>query len=75
MKNQLFPHITTKPDVRFGQPVIEGTRTPVALVIGKIAGGMTVEEIMKEYDLKKEEVYAALQYAANIVSNEVVATV
>lgn len=74
MKNQIFPHITVTQGVRFGKPVIAGTRTPVAVVIGKIAGGMTVEEVMREYNLKKEQVYAALKYAAEIVANEDIAT-
>lgn len=74
MKHQLFPHIIVKEGVRFGKPVIAGTRTPVAVVVGKIAGGMTIEEVMREYDLKKEEVYATLQYAANIIANDDVAT-
>ena len=66
--------ITVKKNVRFGKPVIAGTRTPVAVVIGKIAGGMTVDKVMHEYDLTKKQVYAALKYAADIVAHEDVAT-
>ncbi len=74
MKNQIFPQITVTKNVRFGKPVIAGTRIPVALVMGKIAGGMKVEEVMQEYDLTQKQVYAALKYAAEIVANEDVAT-
>lgn len=74
MKKQLSSQITIKTGVRFGKPVIKGTRIPVATIVGKIAGGMTVNEVMKEYELKKEDVYAALQYAADIVANEDIAT-
>lgn len=40
--------------------MIKGTRVPVDLVIGKLAGGLTAEEVMKEYDLKREDVLNAL---------------
>lgn len=70
---QLFDQITVNPKVRFGKPVITGTRVPVDLVIGKIAGGMEIPQVMKEYELTKDQVYAALRYAAKILSNEEVA--
>lgn len=56
--------------VRFGKPVIKGTRVPVDLILGKLAGGMTYEEVMSEYDLTKEDILAALDYAAKHLSNE-----
>ncbi len=60
-QKNIFPNITVDPEVRFGKPVIEGTRVPVDLIVGKIAGGMTVEEVVREYDLKKLQVLAALR--------------
>lgn len=65
--------ITIDAKVRFGKPVIEGTRVPVNLVVGKIAGGMTVDEVGKEYDLTKTQVLAALRFAADLVSQEEIA--
>lgn len=56
--------------VRFGKPVIKGTRVPVDVVLGKLAGGMTFEEIIKEYDLTKKDVLNAINYAANVVAKE-----
>lgn len=64
---------TVNAKVRFGKPVIEGTRVPVDLVVGKIAGGMSVDEVRREYDLSKDQVLAALRYAADLVSQEEVA--
>lgn len=69
-QKNIFPNITIDPGVRCGKPTIEGTRVPVDLIVGKIAGGMTVEEVVREYDLKKLQVLAALRYAASIVSRE-----
>lgn len=70
---EIAPHITVSPKVRFGKPVIVGTRVPVDLVVGKIAAGMAVGEVIKEYDLTREQVLAALRYAADLVSQEEVA--
>jgi len=70
MNQQIFEHITIQPDVRFGKPVIAGTRVPVDLVVGKVAGGMTIEEIMQEYGLTREQVQATLKYAAHLVAEE-----
>lgn len=70
MKRQLTNKITVDPKVRFGKPVIEGTRVPVDLIVGKIAGGMIIEEITKEYSLTREQVQAALKYAAELVASE-----
>lgn len=75
MITELFPHIAIDPSVRFGKPVIKGTRVPVDIVVGKIAGGMTVEAIMAEYDLTREQVFAALKYAAKLVAEEELAFV
>lgn len=69
-QKNIFPNITVDPGIRFGKPVIEGTRVPVDLVVGKIAGGMALDDVMKEYDLKKQQVLAALRYAADIVARE-----
>jgi len=72
---EIAPRITIDERVRFGKPVIKGTRVPVELIIGKLAGGMTYEEVMSEYDLLKEDILAALDYAAKHLSGEEVRAV
>jgi uncharacterized protein (DUF433 family) len=72
---EIAPRITIDERVRFGKPVIKGTRVPVELIIGKLAGGMTYEEVMSEYDLSKEDILAALDYAAKHLSGEEVRAV
>jgi len=57
---EIAPRITVDEKVRFGKPVIAGTRVPVDLIVGKLAGGMTVEQVMEEYALVREDVLAAL---------------
>ena len=63
-----FDRITAEPDKMGGMPCIRGLRIPVATVVGMIANGMSVEEIVAEYpDLDKDDVYEALAFAAEAV--------
>ena len=57
---EIANRIISDEKVRFGKPVIKGTRVPVDLVLGKLAGGMTYEEVMAEYALTKEDILAVL---------------
>lgn len=75
MIKEFFPYIAVDPAVRFGKPVIQGTRVPVDVVLGKIASGTTTEAVMAEYDLTREQVLGALKYAAKLVAEEELAVV
>jgi uncharacterized protein (DUF433 family) len=55
--------IVIDPEIQHGKPVIRGTRVPVARLLGGLAGGMTTEEVMREYDVSEADVLAALRYA------------
>jgi uncharacterized protein (DUF433 family) len=59
--------IVIDPKIQHGKPIVRGTRVPVARVIAELAGGMTREELMREYDISAEDVAAALAYAADLV--------
>ena len=61
MNPQGMDTITTQMAILGGKPVIKGTRVPVTLVIEELGGGTTMEEIMKEYDLTRAQVQAALK--------------
>lgn len=67
---EIAPRITVDDEISFGKPVIQGTRVPVALVVGKLAGGMSLAEIAEEYDLQPEDILAALAYAARLLDDE-----
>src|SRR5690242_16679281 len=62
--------IAIDPAICHGKPVIRGTRTPVSLVVGSLAGGMTFEEVQREYDLTIEDIRAALKFAGELVDQE-----
>ena len=59
--------ILTDPGICHGKPVIAGTRVPVAIVVGSLAGGMSFEEIQREYDLSREDIRAALAFVGALV--------
>ncbi len=67
---QIARRIAVDETVRFGKPVIKGTRVPVELVVAKLAGGMTMKAVQEECDLTKADVLAALEYAAKMLAAE-----
>jgi len=69
---ELAPGIVVDPTVRFGKPIIAGTRITVQEVLGALAGGMTTEELKKEYGLTGENVQAVLRYVALFLSDEAI---
>ncbi|MBF6589378.1 MAG: DUF433 domain-containing protein [Ktedonobacterales bacterium] len=69
---EIFPGITVNPLVRFGKPVVRGTRVPVDELVGKVASGMTVEAVASEYGVTSADVCAALGYAARRLAEEIV---
>ena len=62
--------IVIDPTICHGKPVIRGTRTPAAIVVGSLAGGMSFEDVQREYDLTIEDVRAALKFASELVDQE-----
>jgi uncharacterized protein (DUF433 family) len=67
------PHIEVRADVMMGKPCFAGTRIPVYLILQKLAAGETVDEILAAYpQIKAEHVRAALEYAAQLATEEIV---
>jgi uncharacterized protein (DUF433 family) len=67
---ELAPGIVVDPGIRFGTPVIQGTRVAVELVLAGLGGGMDLDEVAEEYALTREDIRAALSYAARVVASE-----
>jgi uncharacterized protein (DUF433 family) len=60
-----FPRITVNPRVMAGKPCIRGMRFPVSNVIAELAGGASVEDILREFPyLEREDIAEALRFAA-----------
>ncbi|MEW6251684.1 MAG: DUF433 domain-containing protein [Planctomycetota bacterium] len=62
--------INIDPAVCHGRPVIRGTRVPVAVITGSLAGGMSVDQVAAEYDLTLADIQAALAYVTELVESE-----
>ena len=62
--------VVIDPEIQHGKPVIRGRRVPIARIVGGLAGGMTKEEVMREYEVTEEDVLAALRYAADLIEAE-----
>jgi len=68
----IAPRVAVDPVIRFGKPVIQGTRVQVSVVVGAVASGDSWEEIAREYGINEEDIRAALAYAANRLEEETV---
>ena len=57
--------ITVDPNRMRGLPCIRDTRVTVSAVLGQLAAGATVEDVLSDYPyLERDDVLAALEYAA-----------
>ncbi len=57
--------ITQRPDTMGGKPCIRGMRVTVGMIVGQIAAGASVEQLLAEYPyLEREDITQALRYAA-----------
>ena len=66
--------ITIEPGKRSGQPCIRGLRITVHDVLGYLAAGMTIEEILEDFPmLTREDILACLAYAADAEGGKLVA--
>jgi uncharacterized protein (DUF433 family) len=62
--------IVIDPAIQHGKPVIRGTRVPIVRILGGLAGGMSIEEISREYGVTEADVRAALTYASEVIDQE-----
>jgi uncharacterized protein (DUF433 family) len=73
IRHHLFDRITMDPEKCFGKPCIRGLRMPVASVLAYLSGGMSIEEMLKEWpELEREDIYQALGFAAAMMEERVV---
>ena len=57
--------ITQKPEVMGGKACIRGMRVTVAMIVGQIGGGVSIDDLLSDFPyLEREDVYQALRYAA-----------
>ena len=69
-KNKLLEHIVMNPKIMVGKPVIKGTRLTVQYILGLLASGEAIEEILKEYkNLTREDIIACLLFATEALED------
>jgi uncharacterized protein (DUF433 family) len=67
METNLLQRITHDINICHGKPCIRGLRYPVDFLLELLSAGMTIEEILGDYeDLEREDILAALLFAARL---------
>jgi len=65
--SKITNRITIDPSICHGKPCIRGLRYPVETVLEWLSAGMTIEDILADYeDLEREDILAALEFAAKL---------
>ncbi len=67
----IINHIEINPKIMMGKPVIRGTRITVELILRKLSEGARETELLESYPkLTREDIQAAIRYAADTLSHE-----
>ena len=59
--------IVIDPNICHGKPVIRGTRTPVTVILGALAGGDSFETLEREYSITADDIRACIAFASEEV--------
>lgn len=63
----LLDRITIDPQICHGKPVVRGLRYPVETLLELMSAGMTIEDILADYeDLERDDLLAVLAYATRL---------
>ena len=66
----LAPRIVANPEILGGKAIIEGTRLSVEFILGQLGRGLAVDEVVREYGVPREDILAAVRFAANTVGRD-----
>ena len=65
--SNLLDRITIDPNICHGKPCIRGLRYPVETLLELLSSGMSIDDILADYeDLQREDILAALEFAARL---------
>lgn len=67
---EIFPGISVDPGIRFGKPCLAGTRIDVATIIDALGAGESYESVEQNYEVTREQILAALRYAAHVAAHQ-----
>jgi len=69
--NSLWDRIKIDERICHGKPHIKGTRIHIDIILDSLASGETMEEIIESYPrLSREDIFATLEYASNLIKEE-----
>jgi len=57
--------VEANPQILGGATVLRGTRMPVSAIVDNFDYGLSVSEIMEQFDVSKENFEEVLEYAKN----------
>ena len=67
--NALLARITISPDICHGKPVIRGKRYPVEAMLEYLAGGDTIEDVIREFpDLERDDLLVCIEFARQAIT-------
>lgn len=67
MMTTLIDRIIIDPEICHGKPCIRGLRYPVEMILDLLSSGMTIDDILADYeDLEREDILAVLAFAARL---------
>jgi len=70
-RSELLGRITANPAIFSGKPIIRGMRISVELILGLLAQGASVEDLLTDYpDLEPEDIRACLAYAHAVIAKD-----
>ena len=67
----MFDRITIDPDICHGTPCIKGTRVPVHQIVGALAAGDTIDDVLQSYHIERLDVLEAPSFAARMTEEEI----
>ena len=68
--NGIEERITINPNVCNGKPSIRNKRIAVQTILDFLSNGDQIDEVLKEYpSLEKEDIYACLKFASDLMQN------
>jgi uncharacterized protein (DUF433 family) len=71
MKSWLSEQISFDPAICHGKPVVRGTRVLVCNVVGAVAAGQSIQDILQDYpSIKELDIRACLEFASHLTAME-----
>ncbi len=68
--HELLDQIVANPGILSGKPVVRGTRLSVQFVLGLLAHGATIDEVLDEYThLTRDDIQACLLFASKSIAD------